>query len=303
MTRVTVLGGGYIGSALAVRLALLPKFRVRVAGHSRYFGRIYEAAQGAVEFCPGEADDQKFMAEATEGADVIINALGTPGPECDKFCERALISHVCAPEVLSRLFSVNSKAYLVHLSSMAVYAHSLSPTAESVAPQPQSFYGRLKLVGESFAHMSTTRVAVFRLAHVFGYGAGFGHDPAGFVNKVLLAACTQAPVGVTQGTFWDFLTVDDLVQAVTCAIEQDLRGVFNVATSNCSTETVALLIGKAVQQAIGGPLLRTERQLVAPSRCMSTNKLRASSCWRPEQNLARAIYELVDLRAKLEFLG
>lgn len=135
----------------------------------------------------------------------------------------------------------NNVKQFVFASSAAVYGESrVVPTNESQELTPLSPYGASKVAGEalldSFRNSGMIRNGVsLRFFNV--YGVGQSPEYAGVITKFAERLSSGRPP-IIYGTGHqtrDFISVDDIIQAIVLAADSELSGVFNVGTGTSTS--------------------------------------------------------------------
>lgn len=181
---------------------------------------------------------------------------------------------------------------MVFASSAAVYGNTGQEAADEETPcRPLGRYARAKLRAEALL-AAAPRVCSLRITNVFG-APGRAARPQGIIPR-LIEACRAG----TEVTIWgdgtavkDYLSVEDLHEAVLRVVEEGLTGVFNVASGHVMSvnQLVAL-----VESAVGSRLLRVQAphfEWDVESARVSAARLESRTGWRartdPEQAIAQ----------------
>jgi dTDP-4-dehydrorhamnose reductase len=164
--------GGRLGAALA----------------RTYAGSYDVLALGRAEGDLSAPDPAADIVRRTEPGVVINCAAMTNVDVCEKERDLARIVNQDAPGALARACG-DTGARLVHISTDYVFSgRSRQPYAEDAVPDPISWYGRTKLMGEEAVLTAGERHAVVRVSWVFG------PDRDSFVDKAIQSALRGDPV-------------------------------------------------------------------------------------------------------------
>lgn len=144
---------------------------------------------------------------------------------------------------------VKPGARIVFMSSAHVYGNSEKPHREDEIPDPQTFYGLTKLVGEQVvgytAKAKGLKRTVFRLFNSYAID-----QPEGFiVPDVIKKYMTQKEVGIVNpNSEIDLLRVDDVVSVLVAASRGKLEGTYNI----CSGKPIKVAdIYKKIKEYVG----------------------------------------------------
>jgi nucleoside-diphosphate-sugar epimerase len=169
--RALVTGaGGFIGSHFVPHLTARG-WQVRAID-------VHEAPPGiggaSVEYRVQDIRDVRLLAAALDGVDYVYN-LASVHLDVHATFEQFETVNVSALGQLVELCSAVGVRRLVHVSSVGVYGHVVSPPANETAPlNPQSAYERTKMAGEEAARRTALRtgmdVVVIRPSWVYGTG-------------------------------------------------------------------------------------------------------------------------------------
>ncbi len=284
-----MLGGtGLIGAEIA-RAFLASGCSVTVL--ARHAPDAHTAALlGDATVIVGDAADPEALRAALEGADHVVDALGTPHPADSA---RAPLAQFDAevPALLGVLETLAARGGVgfTYLSSGgAIYGDVATlPVREDVECRPVSPYGVTKLAAEQYvlmaAHRDGLRARILRVANAYGARQRPGTGQ-GLVAVCFRAALTGSPITV----YGDGLAVRDYV---------DVRDVAHatVALTAATDEAEVLNVGAGVGHTVrdvvslvetvtGAPIeVRTEPARDSDVRAvvLDTARLRAAIEWAP----------------------
>ena len=268
--RVLVTGGaGFIGSHVVPRLLEL--------GH--HVTVLDNLSSGKLENLKGSLDHPKFL--FYRGDIIDKDVLNEAFDDVDSVIHLAALIDVSSSVVdpvqnhevnVNGTFNMLQAAVkcevkkFVFASSTAVYGDAEKlPIKEDVAIHPLSPYAASKAAGEAycsaFAHCFGLKTATLRFFNV--YGSGSEKSPYSGVITVFLKKIVRNDALTIDGDgrqTRDFIQVDDVVKALTLALEQDrLKGeVLNVCTGvptsiNQLAATLEEVTGKKVRVNHGPP--------------------------------------------------
>jgi UDP-glucose 4-epimerase len=262
MKKIIITGAlGHIGSSLIRALPeTFPSCEILMIDNlltQRYCSLFQLPEKSGVKYWFIEEDIFKLnLREIFQGADAVVHlaAITDAASSFDKAGEvervnldgARIVAEACAA----------SGAPLVFLSTTSVYGSQADVVDESCQElQPQSPYADSKLKAEMeirrLGEESGLRYITFRFGTIFGASPGIRFHTA--VNKFIWQAIFKKPITVWSTAFEQkrpYLSLEDGVQAIAYAIEQDLfpNDIFNVVTLNASvkeiTETIKEVVGE-----------------------------------------------------------
>jgi UDP-glucose 4-epimerase len=250
--KILITGGcGFIGSSLIAELLRLnsaSKIRVLdnlVTGtvedlaevapfHKGVIGKL-NLRSGAVELVEGDIRDSALLQECAIGVDCIVHLAANTGvgpsvmdPRLDMECN--VIGTFNALEA-ARLQGVNK---FIFASSGAPAGEVEPPIHEELPPHPVSPYGSSKLAGEGYCSSYYRTFGINTVCLRFGNVYGPRSNKKSSVVAKFIRQALQGEPCVIYGDgkqTRDFLYIDDLVRAVTLAIDKPVGGeTFQIAT-------------------------------------------------------------------------
>ncbi|MGW7514189.1 NAD-dependent epimerase/dehydratase family protein [Streptomyces sp. NPDC054796] len=263
MTRLTMIGAGFLGSALA-RGAARRGWNATVISRSDPFAtRDADPGPGEIRLLSGEGADRLPQA-LEQGVDAIVIAAGgrfplpsAAAPAADAIGTLSLVIELC-----EKVRSLSPGTRIVFLSSAgAVYAPADEPKRESDPGQPTSPYGMSRRMGEEYMayYRRVHSLSTLSLRCVNVYGRLLPQSRGqGVVSAAFWSALTGAPFtlhGDGRQTR-DFIHVDDFVTATLDLIDcgRDLPGTVNIGTG--TGRSIADVL-HAVSTATGSPIATT----------------------------------------------
>jgi len=255
MNALVVGGTGFIGASVAREL--------EAQGHAVHTvaGRQHQPSGERVHaFRPGLYRDLTPLLDRTE---LVVYAAGSVLPRKEPALPAALQADV---EPLAELLAVltaksTPTRFLLLSSGGAVYGPSDEVLTEASPTAPASVYGLTRTFMEDavlFAsRLSQIRGLVFRLSNIYGPGQRLGGGST-FILKALHCALNQEPlplIGAGDQTK-DFLYLDDLLRAVSCAVASSRAWEAGHIVNVCAGESHTLrAVIDAVEKTTGRALL------------------------------------------------
>lgn len=194
----------------------------------------------------GDIEDANLANHVSRGVDVVVHLAANTGvgpsvaqPQFD------FQSNVVGTFNYIEAARRNGVKRFVFASSGAVTGECEPPIHESVLAIPVSPYGASKLAGEAYcnAYAKTFRLGTMALRFSNVYGPGCGHKQSVVAKFIRQALSGETAIIYGDGSQTrDFIFVDDLVEAILCAIEKaELLGeTFQIATMK-ETSIIELL--------------------------------------------------------------
>ena len=183
--------------------------------------------------------------------DLVVNcASATNVDRCETDRETALLVNGTAVGHVAAAAEAQGAA-LVHVSTDYVFSGTKgAPYVESDEPDPVSFYGRSKLVGERNALGLCSRAFVVRTSWLYG------RHGRNFVNTMLALGASQARVSVVDDQFGNPTNANDLVFELLAIALTDEYGIYHCSgNGTCSCVRVRPVDhGRRPTGLHGGPL-------------------------------------------------
>jgi UDP-glucose 4-epimerase len=238
LTKVVVTGGaGFIGSNLAAEL--LKRSRVTViddlsTGHLENLGEILDG----VEFIKGSVTDLQLLRSAFADARAIFHQAAVPSVQ--RSVDNPLASNRANLDgTLNVLVAARDcgAEKVIYASSSSVYGDTPTlPKREDMIPNPKSPYAVSKLAGEYYARVFSElyglKAVSLRYFNVFGPRQDPRSEYAAVIPRFISRLLEGRPpiiFGDGEQTR-DFTFVKDVVAANVLAMEDDVEGVFNIAS-------------------------------------------------------------------------
>jgi UDP-glucose 4-epimerase len=180
------------------------------------------------------------------------------------------------------------KKRFIYISSGVVYRYSDKPVSENavICPHGRAFYYALsKLVGEFFAQHLTAncglRATILRVGSCYGPGMSKFSVVGRFMNSAL---CGERLDIIDGGTAkYDFVYIDDVVDAVVKVAVKPVHGVYNIATGKvASVFDLAKIITKIFpEKKIRIKINKSKNTAVKGFSPLSIAKAKKILSWQP----------------------
>jgi UDP-glucose 4-epimerase len=185
----------------------------------------------------------------------------------------------------------------IGLGSQAEYGPCKGILREDMFPKPVTAYGVAKLVaGLSTAKMSELagiRHVWLRLLSAYGPGDDVRH----MLPSVILDLLARRKPSLTLGEqVWDYLYLDDTAAAICAVLEQEVAGVFNLASGTTATirnivEQIRDMIDPSLPIGFGEVPYRDDQVMHLEA---DITRLTSATSWRPEVSLERGLSQTVE---------
>lgn len=271
MTRITVIGAGFLGSALAVGAARRGWTSTVVSRSDPFALQDTDPGPGGIRLLSGDGVE-RLPETLDQNVDAIVVAAGgrfplpsASAPAADAIGTLALVIGLC-----ETVRSASPATRIFFLSSAgAVYSPGDALKRESDPAEPTSPYGMSRQMGEEYMRFYRRRhgLSTHSLRCVNVYGRLLPRSRGqGVVSAAFWSALTGAPFtlhGDGRQTR-DFIHVDDFVAATLDLIgsDRDLPETVNVGTgTGVSIADVLDAVGAAAGTTIGttpGPTAHTD---------------------------------------------
>ena len=220
-TVVVTGGAGFIGSHIASALSA-GGARVRVlddlsTGHRENLDEI----GGDIDFIQGSVADEKVLAKALEGAEVVFHEAAIPS--VPRSVAEPIQTHIASVDgTFSLLLAARDQHVrrVVYAASSSAYGDQPTlPKVEQMAPDPLSPYAVAKLVGEYYCQVFTRvyglETVSLRYFNVFGPRQDPGSQYSGVVSRFISCLLgNERPVIYGDGEqSRDFTYIENVVAA------------------------------------------------------------------------------------------
>ncbi|MBE6369313.1 MAG: NAD-dependent epimerase/dehydratase family protein [Lentisphaerae bacterium] len=239
--RILITGGaGFIGSNIAQYYQ--DRAEVRVLDNLRS-GRGENLKDLNVEFIRGDVRDRVKLAKAMKNVDYVFHLAAMIGvPESMQKPQECIDINVNGTLMVLEEAAKAGVKKLCYASSAAVYGNACNQVRrEDMCADPDSIYAVTKLDGEHyckiFSENNKLKTVSLRYFNVFGPrqdpDSAYAAAPALFCNRAIHGKKISIFGDGEQSR--DFVYIDDVVKVNAFFMENDLEGVYNVATGNTVT--------------------------------------------------------------------
>ena len=296
--RCCVIGGaGFLGSHLVT--ALLGSGRdVVVVGRS---ARDAVKLPPGVAYIQGDIRDRAFIAGALQGVDEVVDLAYSSVPKTSfENPVQDIVDNLPGSVALFDVASGLKLRKMVFVSSGGtVYGEALQlPVPETHPTNPISPYGITKLALEKYAQlyhrMRQLPVLCVRPSNPYGERQK-PYVGQGFIATAMASMLSGQEIRVfgEQGTVRDYIYVQDVAQALVCALDKGLPGEsYNIGSSvgRSNVEVLNEISRVAVASGVQPRITHVEpRSFDVAANVLDTEKLRVLSGWQPKTGFAEGI--------------
>ena len=239
--RILITGGaGFIGSHIAEYYQ--GKAEIRILDNLRS-GNMRNIRALDVDFIRGDVRDRVKLARAMQGVDYVFHLAAMIGvPESMEQPLDCIDINVNGTLMVLEEAAKAGVKKLIYASSAAVYGNNSNIIRrEDMNADPDSIYAVTKLDGEHyckiFSESGKLKTVSLRYFNVFGPHqdpeSAYAAAPALFCNRAIHGQKIRIFGDGEQSR--DFVYVDDVVKVNAFFMENDLEGVYNVATGKTVT--------------------------------------------------------------------
>jgi nucleoside-diphosphate-sugar epimerase len=248
--KVLIAGGaGYVGSVLIPKLQERG-YKVDVVDLF-WFGNHLPRATGILN-----KDIFHLTVEDLEPYDQVIFLGGLSNdPMAEYSPSKNFIFNAAAPAYLGYIAKNAKVKRYIYASSCSVYGYTENELGDETKPVSSSYpYGISKLQGEQAVMQLVDKdfsVISLRKGTISGYSPRMRLDL--IINTMFKTAMRDRTITVNNPSIWrPILSIDDAATAYTRAVEanQQISGVFNVASGNYTVGEVGDLIKEAIEERL-----------------------------------------------------
>jgi UDP-glucose 4-epimerase len=187
----------------------------------------------------GDILDITTLHKACENIDVVIHCAALNYVQARTKPQQSLLtSGYGTRNILEAATHANVETF-IYVSTFHVYGKSEGNITETTTTTPTNNYSISKLVGEHYCHQYQKKIntTILRLTNVYGTPT---HPHINCWNLVMNDLCKQAKQGKiilhSSGKQQrDFVSLQDINQAITLILEHQATGTFNVGGNNTQT--------------------------------------------------------------------
>jgi dTDP-4-dehydrorhamnose reductase len=162
--------------------------------------------------------------------DLVINAAAYTNVDgCETDVDRAYAVNALGPRNLAIICNENYIP-LVHISTDYVFdGISASPYKEWDTPNPQSIYGKSKLLGEQYVRELTNKYYIIRTSWLYG------ENGKNFVATMLQLADERDEISVVNDQVGSPTYTGDLAKAISEVVLEPAYGIYHITNSGVCT--------------------------------------------------------------------
>jgi nucleoside-diphosphate-sugar epimerase len=232
--KITIIGCGYVGTAIAQRLAFGEIAKIwSKAGHHLTLttttpGKISQLSTIASEVVILQGNDRDTMTKVIEDREVILFTVGAKQRDPDTYRQAYLET---ANNLVAAVQQTNTVKQIIYTGTHAVLGNQQGQWVDEQCP-----YNPLNENGEILCQTEETilsaqnqqlNTCILRLEGIYGQGREL-------INIFRTWAGTTRPGNGQDYTNWVHL--DDIVQAIALACQQQLQGIYNLSSDEPLTK-------------------------------------------------------------------
>jgi UDP-glucose 4-epimerase len=287
---VLLLGGGFIGMALARRLLADGK-KVHVVTHS-----IASDIDAGISVHLGDLSDADLLEKLSSECSTIVHlaSVTLPGSSA-RHPVRELDNLAPTLRLLEALQSWESTHVIFLSSGGTVYGNPLAnPVAETAPLVPLSYYGAGKVALESFFHAARSAgqmVTVLRPSNVYGPGQNL-RTGFGLIRTLLEHVRNKVPVEIWGDgeNIRDFVYIDDLVEGCKRFIDMPTdSGTYNLGSGVGHSINQVLRTIETICETNLQKMHRPARKMDVREVVLDMSNLEARLDWRPAMGLEEGV--------------
>lgn len=296
--RSCVIGGaGFLGVHLVSALCETGR-DVLVIGRSP---RDVITLPNGVAYLQGDIRNRAFMLRAMDGVDELFDLAysSVPKTSFEDPAKDILDNLPGSVGLFEAACDLNLRKMVFVSSGGTVYGEARQlPVPETHPTNPISSYGITKLALEKYAQlyqrMRQLPVLCVRPSNPYGEGQK-PYVGQGFIATAMASMLSGQKIKVfgKKGTIRDYIFVQDVADALVCALEKGIPGEsYNIGSSigRSNVEVLNQISRLAIASGVRPKIAHIEpRPFDVPANVLDTEKIRALSGWQPRVDFAEGI--------------
>lgn len=295
MTKILVLGSGYIGSEIIS--SFHQDYEITVVDHGKNFEVISQKCPN-VNFIKSDILDFESFKNFIDNRIIfycidnggVVESIKNP----NKYEE---INVTNFSKLVQFLTNYNCK--LILFSTSYVYSDGTTKAVESNSLKPTTLYGELRKKQEKILINSGINYVILRLSNIYGYATFQKIGNLGAIEQFLINAISGKPISIygSGNQKIDYLHISDLMELLQLLLKSNSNNlIFNVGSGKALElfEVVNLII------KIIGPkyniIIKTIPSMNVPnSPIMSIQKITEFLNWTPKIDINLGIFSLLNM--------
>lgn len=242
----------------------------------------------------GDTLDKISFRNTLEGKeyDVLINLAAVVGdPACLVDTRFALQNNCVGTRNMVERANKEGKK-IIHLSTCSLYGaencSEKNPLTETDKTFPIDFYGQTKYQQERFVVENSKNYCVFRLGTAYGQSPRMRYDLV--IPTFTAKAIKEGQLTVFGGNQWrPFVHIRDVARAIIFAVDNDLKGVYNLANENVTIKQVA----QKIKEAIPKTRIEINTMIEDPRNYIVSNKKILETGFKFRETIIAGIKEMM----------
>jgi len=303
--KVLIVGGaGYIGGGITdcfnefnvdCEEYYKPFFDFTVFDNLTYETRFLKQ----VKFIYGDVRDTELLKTIIPKFDIIIWLAAIVG---DGACQiNVNLTNTINYESVKWLVDNFGDKKIIFTSTCSVYGINHNLIDEEATPNPLSLYAETKLLAEQYIVKNCKDYLIFRLGTLFGLSDTYSRIRFDLVVNILSLKATRGEtLQVFGGEQWrPLLHVNDVANAIYFGLTNNIKGLYNLSSSNARISDITTEIKKVIPTCITEETdLKFEdlrNYKVKNDKFLSIKSLKEGWSWLPNYTLSNGIEEIVNL--------
>jgi nucleoside-diphosphate-sugar epimerase len=295
---ILILGTGYIGSSIID--AFYDSHNIIAIDHGKNFQKLKNKFP-EVNFVIGDCTNKIILDEYAKQSNFVFYTLNTGGVmDCilnpEKFKKINISDFKIILDILNK-YNLN----FILFSSSFIYP-DVSFVDENILPNPETFYGKLRLEQEKLLENSALNYVILRLSNIYGFGPFLNLGNLGVIEKFINLTFSKKQITLHGNGLQklDCMYIDDLIELLKLLLNKPFSSnVFNVSSEkNYSVLEISKIIEQHAMKnfQINLKLTSSENSYTLPnSPLMFSNKIKNFVPWIPKQiNIKKKIEQMMD---------
>ena len=224
-----IVGTGSLGSEIAY--TFYDKHKITCIDHGKDFD-VLKRKLPKVTFVKGDTHDSALVHSKTKEIDIIFYCIDTGGiVNCLNSPQKYTKINVDEFQKFLRAIDDIDKKQFFLFSSCYVYP-DIEYITEYTPTNPESLYGKLRLLQEEILKNITKNYIILRLSNIFGYGHFFNVGNTGAIEKFIDCVFTGQKIKLhgDGNQLVDYLYKSDLMSLLQILLKNPLAKIYNVST-------------------------------------------------------------------------
>lgn len=296
--RIVVTGGaGYLGSILCRRL-LEEGQKVKCLDNLLYGKEPIKPLlrNSNFQLITGDIRDMTTITTTMNGADTVIHLASIVGRQAANLNSKATMEiNYLATKNIAELCALHDIKNLIFASTCSVYGAQPNNLIDENSPtHPVDLYAETKIKSEAAILDVFANATILRIATLFGLSKRMRFDLA--INRFVAQAIQDKRLTVFGGEqYRPFIHVADAAEAYLFALDNELKGIYNISWENWKIIDVA----KLISDTLGAKIEVSKKIVDLRDYKVNYDKIKSLG-FNPKRNVQTAVEEISE-RYESEF--